>query len=44
MEVARAVMWAASGTGTARTLVTEASASAAETEEIMREEENMVGS
>ena len=41
--MARDVRGAASGTGTARTLLTEASASAAETEVIMREKENIAG-
>ena len=43
MEVARDMRDAASGTGTARTLLTEASASAAVTEVIMREKENIAG-
>ena len=41
MALARDVRGAASGTGTARTLLTDASASAAETEETMRVKENI---
>ena len=43
MEVARETSGAASGRGAAKTLLTEASASATETEVIMREGENIAG-